>query len=171
MKRAVILDRDGVINDHRDYVNGPDDFILFPDAADAIGRLNRAGHWVLVATNQGGVGLGYMSLDDLAAVHQYMLRELALRGAKIDDIVFCPHAPRAGCSCRKPKPGLILELHRRHQFDLQNSYMVGDRETDIEAGRAAGTKTVLIGREPTTANHSANTLSEAVDWILQDTTF
>lgn len=168
MSGAVILDRDGVINDHRQYVNGPEDFILFPDAAEAIKRLNKHGFPVFVATNQGGVGLGYMSLSDLESVHDYMERQLLAEGARIDDIAFCPHAPKSGCTCRKPKPGLLLDLQERHQFDLRKSYMVGDRETDVQAGQAAGTKTVLIGKGPTAATHRADSLSAAVEWILQD---
>lgn len=168
MKPAVIFDRDGVINDHRQYVNLPADFILFEDAAPAIRRLNELGFLVLVATNQGGVGLGYMSLESLLAIHAYMQRKLSELGANIDDIAFCPHVPHAGCACRKPKPGLLLELQKRNHFDLRHSYMVGDRETDVQAGQAAGTKTVLIGHGPSAATYVASGISDAVDWIIKD---
>jgi len=168
MKRAVILDRDGVINDHRDYVNTPDDLILFDHAAPAIEMLNHAGLVVVVATNQGGVGLGYMTASTLAAVHQKMVRELALQGARVDDIAACTHAPHDGCDCRKPKPGLLLQLQRRNQFDLLSSYMVGDRETDVQAGKTAGTRTVLIGQGPTEADYTASDLLDAANWIVTD---
>jgi D-glycero-D-manno-heptose 1,7-bisphosphate phosphatase len=168
MKHAVILDRDGVINDHRDYVNSPADLYLFDFAGPAIRRLNQAGFLVLVATNQGGVGLGFLSEDTLYDIHLKMLRELAKDGARIDDIAACTHAPKAGCSCRKPKPGMLLELQRRHGFDLSDSYMVGDMETDVEAGKAAGTRTVRIGTGPSAADHVADNLASAVEWIVAD---
>lgn len=165
---AVILDRDGVINDHRQYVNSPSDFILFDDAATAIRQLNEHNFLVAVATNQGGVGLGYMSAQALQDVHEFMLSELRDRGARIDEIAVCPHSPHADCPCRKPKPGLLLELQQRLDFTLANSYMVGDRETDVQAGQAAGTKTVRIGKGPTRADYVAANLSDAVQWILAD---
>jgi D-glycero-D-manno-heptose 1,7-bisphosphate phosphatase len=168
MMRAVILDRDGVINDHRDYVNTPDDLYLFDFAAGAIRRLNEAGFLVVVATNQGGVGLGYMSEDTLQAIHKKMLRELREQGAEIHDVAACTHAPKAGCSCRKPKPGLLLELQRKHGFDLTASYMVGDMETDVEAGQSAGTHTVRIGRGPSAADYVATDLADAARWIVAD---
>ena len=157
MTRAVILDRDGVINDHRRFVNTKDDFFLFPETPEAIRLLNQSGFLVLVATNQGGVGLGYMTEENLAQIHEYMLSRLHEEGGRIDDIAVCPHAPSAGCDCRKPKPGLLLELWYRHHFDLEHSYMVGDRETDVQAGKAAGTKTVLIGPETSAASSSEST--------------
>lgn len=168
MNRAVILDRDGVINDHRDYVNTPDDFILFDFSAKSIVLLREAGFIVVVATNQGGVGLGFMTKQSLDAVHEKMLSELAKEGAVIHDIAACIHSPRAGCSCRKPQPGLLFELQMRNHLDLSKSYMVGDRETDVEAGKAAGTRTVLIGKGPSTADFIASNLLTAAQWIVGD---
>ncbi|MCL6548612.1 MAG: HAD family hydrolase [Alicyclobacillus sp.] len=154
--RAVILDRDGVINDNRRqvYVNSVADFELFPDAAAAIRLLNEAGFQVYVATNQGGVGLGYLTEQTLDEIHRHMLDLLSRQGARIADIAVCTHAPRAGCECRKPKPGMLFQLQRRHGFDLTRSYMVGDRDTDIAAGRAAGTRTVWIDHGETGAASS-----------------
>lgn len=168
MTRAVILDRDGVINDHRNYVNTPDDLILFDDSAQSIIRLREAGFIVVVATNQGGVGLGFMTQQSLDAVHEKMRSELAAEGAVIDDIAACTHSPKAGCSCRKPHPGLLFELQMRNHFDLSESYMVGDRETDVQAGKAAGTRTVLIGQGPSTADFVASNLLTASQWIVED---
>jgi D-glycero-D-manno-heptose 1,7-bisphosphate phosphatase len=168
MKRAVFLDRDGVINDHIRYVNRPEDLILFPFAGRAIARLNEAQFLVFVVTNQGGVGLGYMREEDLAEIHEKMVRELRKEGAYIDDILSCTHSPHAGCECRKPSPQMLLRLADRHGVDLAASYMVGDRATDVEAGRKAGTKTVLIGRrDPSlSVDYQASDLLDAVDWIV-----
>ncbi|QSO53250.1 HAD family hydrolase [Alicyclobacillus curvatus] len=170
MKRAVVLDRDGVINDNSRPVNLPDELILFPDAASSIARLNQAGFLVCVATNQGGVGLGYLSQEGLDQIHDAMLRRLAEHGATIQRIAACTHAPHAGCSCRKPRPGMLLDLHRQLGFSLDDSFMVGDRETDVEAGIAAGMKTAFIGAGKTTAEFQATSLTGVVDWILGEQT-
>jgi D-glycero-D-manno-heptose 1,7-bisphosphate phosphatase len=174
MNRAVILDRDGVINDnrHQPNVNHPEDLILFDFAAEAIRQLNQQGFLVLVATNQGGVGLNYMTKDALEAIHQEMMDRLKSQGAVIDGIAACTHAPRAGCNCRKPRPGLLYQLQRHFDVDLRKSYMVGDRQSDIDAGRAAGTKTVFVlsgaDKECRGADHVCRNLLEAVDWIIKD---
>jgi D-glycero-D-manno-heptose 1,7-bisphosphate phosphatase len=167
-QRAVFLDRDGVINDHIRYVNTPDDLILFPGAGKALKRLRDANFRVFVVTNQGGVGLGYMTEENLHAVHQKMKEELAREGAVIDEIVYCPHKPREGCACRKPSPTMIIDLANRYGIDVTQSFMVGDRETDIEAGIKAGTKTVLIGKGPSQADYVVPDLGRAVDMILAE---
>lgn len=146
--RAVFLDRDGVITEVNStrvhYVNKPEDVYLLPGAAEAIAGLREAGYAVYIVTNQGGIGLRYMSRKDLAEIHSRLEALLAEKGSAVDDIVFCPHRPDAGCPCRKPKPGMILELAKRYDIDLKKSYMVGDRDSDIQAGAAAGTQTVRI---------------------------
>jgi D-glycero-D-manno-heptose 1,7-bisphosphate phosphatase len=164
---AVVLDRDGVINDHRRFVNGPADFYLFSFAAKAIRMLNEQGIPVYVATNQGGVGLGFTTLQSLAEIHEKMLADLEAEGARIDDIAFCPHRPDEGCRCRKPKPGLLLSLQEKHHFDFRQSFMVGDRETDVEAGIEAGMKTIRIGSEKTKADYHCKNLLEAAEYILR----
>ncbi|EPZ49050.1 D-glycero-alpha-D-manno-heptose-1,7-bisphosphate 7-phosphatase [Alicyclobacillus acidoterrestris] len=172
MKPGVFLDRDGVINDHRHYINGPDDFYLFPQAPKAIAALNQANLFVGVVTNQGGVGLGYLSQLSLQAIHEKMTTLLAEEGAYLDDIMYCPHAPKEGCDCRKPKPGMIELLAKRHELDLARSYMVGDRDVDILAGQAAGCKTIFVGGgtlpSRVVPNAHVADIAAAVDWILRD---
>ncbi|HLQ70995.1 MAG TPA: HAD family hydrolase [Bacillota bacterium] len=149
MQKAIFLDRDGVINevktDRVRFVNNPDDLYLLDGVGGAIKIFNDANWKVFVITNQGGVGLGYMKEESLQAIHQRMQDDLALSGATIDDIRYCPHKPHANCACRKPKPKMITDLAKDHDVDVKKSYMVGDREPDIKAGEQAGTKTVLIG--------------------------
>lgn len=170
--KAVFLDRDGVINDHVRYVNTPDDLILFPGVGKAIKRLNDAGYKVFVVTNQGGVGLGFMQEEHLHAVHDKLERELKRDGAVLDEIAYCPHKPKAGCACRKPEAKMILDLASNHQVDLAQSYMVGDRETDVLAGQKAGVTTIYIGPPDAKddavvkADHRAPTLVDAVELIL-----
>lgn len=164
--RAVFLDRDGVINDHVRYVNRADDLILFPGVGRALKQLHDANYRVFVVTNQGGVGLGYMTEGNLHQIHRKMMEELAREGAVIDDIAYCPHKPKEGCVCRKPEPKMITDLAERYHINLAESYMVGDRETDVEAGIRAGTKTILLGEGSSQADFVVPDLVCAVDVIL-----
>ncbi|BCJ88420.1 D-glycero-alpha-D-manno-heptose-1,7-bisphosphate 7-phosphatase [Effusibacillus dendaii] len=170
-ERAVFLDRDGVINDARRPVNNPDDFVLLPGVGKAVKRLNDAGFHVYVVTNQGGVGLGYMTEEDLRQVHEKMVHELAKDGAVIEDIRYCAHKPQAGCRCRKPEAGMILNLAKQNGIDLTQSVIVGDRDFDMEAGRRAGTRTVFIGPKHGNADATAPDLPHAVELILQGAVF
>jgi D-glycero-D-manno-heptose 1,7-bisphosphate phosphatase len=156
-----------VINDHVRPVNRPDDLVLFPGVGQAIKRLRQAGYRVFVVTNQGGVGLGYLTEEDLQKIHQKMVRELAKDGAEIDGIRYCAHKPRAGCICRKPQPGMLHDLAKTYGIDLNRSFMVGDRDIDIQAGRRAGTRTIYIGEGHQDADAAAPDLPHAVDIILQ----
>lgn len=151
MHEAVFLDRDGVINEvlskRVKFVNTPDDFHLLEGVGAAIRKLNGAGYKVFVVTNQGGVGLGFMSERDLHEVHGKMEDDLEVYGARVDDIAYCPDRPGKHSRCRKPAPGMILDLAEKHDIDLARSFMAGDREPDIQAGKNAGTRTAFIGRD------------------------
>lgn len=149
MQPAIFLDRDGVINevktDRVKYVNHPDDLHLLPDVGEAIKLFNDAGWKVFVVTNQGGIGLGFMEEANVETIHRKMEDDLAGFGAWIEAVRCCPHKPHANCACRKPKPKMITDLAVEYDVDVTKSYMVGDRKPDIEAGRRAGTYTVLVG--------------------------
>lgn len=167
MKAAVFLDRDGVINDNGRPVNKPEELVLFKGACEAIKQLNDHGYDVYVVTNQGGVGCGYMTEMALKSVHEKMERDLALCGAVIKEIAACIHHPKSGCNCRKPLPGMITNLAKKHDIDLARSFMVGDLETDCQAGRAAGVgKNIKIGEPTEHADYTVADLSEAVQVIL-----
>ena len=148
--KAIFLDRDGVINVDGGFTHRVEDFKLIDGAAGAIRRANKAGYKVLVVTNQGGIALGHYGKDDMTLFHQHMLDTLEGMDARIDAIAFCPHHPESrweterDCDCRKPKPGMILELAARHRIDLAASALIGDRATDIEAAAAAGTTGFLF---------------------------
>ncbi|MCP8615762.1 D-glycero-alpha-D-manno-heptose-1,7-bisphosphate 7-phosphatase [Salirhabdus salicampi] len=149
MSKAMFLDRDGVINEvltnRVKFVNKPKDFYFLDGVGEAIKLFNDSGYKVFVVTNQGGIGLGHMKESDLHKVHDKMREDLKEYGAVINDIAYCPHKPHANCPCRKPKPKMILDLAEKYDIDVKQSFMVGDREADILAGKRAGTKTVLIG--------------------------
>lgn len=145
-KKAVFLDRDGVLNQSIGSrpPNNATELKLFPGVPQAVALLNEAGFLVFVVTNQGGVGLGYMTPQELDAIHRKLADEVAQAGGHFTEIMTCIHKPRAGCACRKPKPGMLLTLAEKYNVDLAQSFMVGDRDMDIEAGKAAGTTTILI---------------------------
>src|SRR5699024_8157502 len=149
MPAGMFLDRDGVINEvlskRVQFVNTPEDVYLLNGAGEAIRHFNEMGFKVFIVTNQGGIGLGYMSEADLYAVHDKIRADLAVYGAHIDDIAYCPHKPHEGCACRKPGAQMILTLAEKHHVELAKSYMIGDREVDVEAGRRAGLQTILVG--------------------------
>jgi D-glycero-D-manno-heptose 1,7-bisphosphate phosphatase len=146
MKRqAVFLDRDGVINvENGEYICRSEELCILAGVLEAVAALTRAGWAVVVFTNQSGVGRGYMSADALDAVHDYLRCAVAKSGGQLTAIYACPHHPEAGCECRKPKPGMLLQAAREHNIDLTHSYAVGDTPRDIAAGRAAGCQTVLV---------------------------
>lgn len=141
----VILDRDGVINfDSPDYIKSPEEWQPIPGSLNAIAQLNQAGHSVVVATNQSGVGRGYYTEQTLVKIHDKMLRALEQVDGHIDKIYYCPHIPQAGCDCRKPKPGLLHQIKADFPKLFNNAVMVGDSLRDIQAAQAANCKAVLV---------------------------
>ncbi|MFY0518235.1 D-glycero-alpha-D-manno-heptose-1,7-bisphosphate 7-phosphatase [Lysinibacillus sp. UGB7] len=174
MKRAVFLDRDGVINEvltnRVKFVNKPQDLYFLPAVPQAIKKLNKYFDFVFVVTNQGGVGLGFMKESKLQQIHVHMINELKKQGAIIHEVAYCPHKPKAGCACRKPNSKLIVDLGKKYNIDLVKSYMVGDTDTDIIAGKRAGTKGVFLGKSDPLADAIFPDLISAVDWIIEDVT-
>lgn len=149
---AVFLDRDGTINVEVDYLARPEDLELYPGAAAAVRRLNEAGRFVVVVTNQSGVARGLLDEETLSRIHARLDELLADAGAHVDAYSWCPHHPDVGqppyrraCDCRKPAPGMLLDAAREHGLDLARSWTVGDSLRDVAAGRAAGTRAILVG--------------------------
>ena len=143
--KLIILDRDGVINEDSDaFVKSLDEWIPLPGSIDAIARLSKAGWTVAVATNQSGLGRGYFSESILQAMHQRLIDLVAEQGGKVDLIRYCPHAPDAGCDCRKPAPGLFRQIAQHFGLSLQQVPTVGDSLRDLEAGVAVGCRPFLV---------------------------
>lgn len=141
----VILDRDGVINhDSDDYIKSPDEWQPLPGSLEAIARLCRADYTVVVATNQAGVGRGLFSLEMLTRIHRKMASSIRDKGGRLDSIFFCPHSPADQCGCRKPKPGMLLEISDRLNIGLSGVPVVGDSLRDLEAAAAAGAMPVMV---------------------------
>ncbi|MBU0568972.1 D-glycero-beta-D-manno-heptose 1,7-bisphosphate 7-phosphatase [bacterium] len=142
--KACFLDRDGVINEEAGYIRSPEQLKLFSFAGPAIKLLNEKGIKAIVVTNQSGIGRGYFDRKALDEIHRKLRSELAKEGAFLDGIYYCPHHPDNDCHCRKPKPGLFLKAAGDFDLDLGRCCTIGDKLTDLEAGREAGTKTILV---------------------------
>ena len=143
--KLIILDRDGTINEDRDdFVKSPDEWVPIPGALEAIARLNHAGWHTVVATNQSGLGRGTYDMAALNAMHIKMNQLLAKQGGRIDAVFFCPHAPEDVCTCRKPLPGLFLQIGERFSVDLKDVPVVGDALRDLQAGAAVGCEPHLV---------------------------
>jgi D-glycero-D-manno-heptose 1,7-bisphosphate phosphatase len=155
LKRAVFFDRDGVINRDHGYVGSPDRFELVEGAAHAIRLCREAGYLVFVVTNQAGVAHGYFEEDAVRSLHDHMRALLAAEGAEIDDTRYCPHHPEAKraayrqiCSCRKPEAGMILDLAKHWSIDLGRSFLIGDKEGDLEAAKRVHMRAFLFREGP-----------------------
>ena len=143
--KLVILDRDGTINHDSDhYIKSPAEWRPIEGSLEAIARLTQAGYRVVVATNQSGIARGLFDTATLIAIHDMLQRAAALAGGRIDAFFFCPHAADSACACRKPKPGMLLEIARRFNVSLADVYMVGDAPRDVQAAAAAGARPVLV---------------------------
>jgi len=136
--KAIFLDRDGVINVDHGYVGSIKDFEFISGVFEALRMLQKKGYKLFIVTNQSGIGRGYYSEEDFLKLTEWMLQRFEEEGIRIEEVAYCPHHPDAGCSCRKPEPGMIEKLARMYGIDLKNSYMIGDKPSDVEAGRRAG---------------------------------
>lgn len=149
MHKAVFVDRDGTINRDVPYCSRPEDFELLPTVAEGIRLLNEHGFKVVVVTNQSGIARGYFTEAMLHKIHRKMLADLAVEGAVIDAIYYCPHHPDDGCECRKPGTGLFHRAEAALDIDLAGSYVIGDRLLDVVAAREINCKVALVpGSEP-----------------------
>jgi histidinol-phosphate phosphatase family protein len=143
-KAAVFVDRDGTICFDKHYLADPAGLELIPTVPEGIRRLNDAGLPVIVITNQSGIARGYFDEKALSAIHKRLKDLLASKGAKIDDIFFCPHLPDAGCRCRKPKTGMLEDAAKKHHIDLALSFVIGDRMMDIEMAHKTKAVGILV---------------------------
>jgi D-glycero-D-manno-heptose 1,7-bisphosphate phosphatase len=179
---GVLLDRDGVISQQTAFVNEPDDLTLIDGAAEAIARLNRAGWPVAIITNQGGIGMGYLTEEMLHTIHDKLIQLLSVANAHVDAIYYCPHMANAkltayqmDCACRKPGTGMLERASEDLGIELSKSVVVGDATTDVLAGIRAGCSTILVktgfggkdGKAIAEPDAVVADISAAVDLILR----
>jgi D-glycero-D-manno-heptose 1,7-bisphosphate phosphatase len=143
--KLVILDRDGTINhDSEHYIKSLEEWRPIRGSLEAIARLTQAGYRIVVATNQSGIARGLFTTKALFDIHDALQRAAAQAGGRVDAFFFCPHAADAACQCRKPQPGMLLEVARRFNVALKDTYVVGDALRDVQAAAAAGARPVLV---------------------------
>ena len=181
-QRAIFLDRDGTINIYKGFLRNINDFELIQGIGDAIQRINEQGYLAIVVTNQPVIARGELSKAELEEIHNRMETELGREGAYLDGIYVCPHHPDKGyegevvglkidCACRKPKPGMLLCAEKDFNINLEESWMVGDRESDIKAGRAAGCKTALVGWEDYGQDVTVASVADFVEHFVKGSLF
>ena len=147
-ERAVFLDRDDTIIRDVGYLRDPRGLEFLPGAIQALRMLQEKRMALILISNQAGVGRGWLRGSDLERVHARLIKLLGQRGIALQSAYYCPHAPWEGCTCRKPRPGLLCRAAREHGLDPTRSFMVGDKLSDVAAGRRAGCRTVLLGPAP-----------------------
>ncbi|KPU82763.1 D,D-heptose 1,7-bisphosphate phosphatase [Psychromonas sp. PRT-SC03] len=168
-KRAIFIDRDGVLNVDHGYISKVDDFEFIEGAIDALRGFQEKGYLLVLITNQSGIARGYFSEEQFNTLTQWMDWSLTDRGVDLDGIYYCPHHAKHGlgeykveCDCRKPKPGMLLEAIKELNIDVTESILVGDKISDIQAGIAAGVKTNYLVRSGKEVTIEGETLATAV---------
>lgn len=142
---TIFVDRDGVINQNRaNHVLAWKDFQFIDDSIKALALLHQAGYQIIVVTNQAAIARGLISVPELELIHHRMMEAIEAGGGKVKSILYCTHLPNAGCACRKPKPGLLLQAAQTFNVDLPNTWMIGDHNTDMQTALAAGCKPLLV---------------------------
>ena len=193
---AIFLDRDGTLIKEIGYLHRPEDIQIYPEAFEAVEKINQSGAHAIVITNQSAIARGLIGQEDLEQLHRLISAAFRQKGARIDAFYYCPHHPTEGtgghtrtCDCRKPQPGLLLRAAQELQLDLDASHMIGDKLQDIEAGHRAGCQAILVktgygqekllslNKEKASRSSSSNLLQqpdqvsvnilEAVNWILE----
>ncbi|UCE66943.1 MAG: HAD family hydrolase [Candidatus Zixiibacteriota bacterium] len=170
---AIFLDRDGVLIVERDFLMNTDDIEFYPETIKALAAIKNE-YIKIVVSNQSGIARGYFTSEDVERVNSEISEMLGGKGIFIDAFLFCPHGPEDECACRKPRPGMILEAAKKLNIDLKKSWIIGDKSSDIEAGKASGIRTVLVktgygGSEPGASNanpdFTASDIGEAIEYI------
>ena len=160
--KTIFLDRDGVINKEVNYLCKIDDFEFIEGIFDACLYFQKLGYQIIIITNQSGIARGYYSEDDYQLISKWMLTQFEDKGITILDILHCPHGPDSTCDCRKPQPGLLLKAKSKHNIDMQKSWMIGDKERDIQAANAAGIQNTILVK----SGHSIDVENSKAEYVL-----
>ena len=160
--KVFFVDRDGVINKEVGYLHEISKFEFIEGTIDGLKTIINKGYKIIIVTNQSGIGRGMYDINAFEILNDWMLKKFESKGVKILDVFFCPHSPNENCSCRKPKPGLFLEAQKKFNIDMEQSWSIGDKETDVEAASLSGiTNTVLVR-----SGHKINETTSKSNFII-----
>ena len=164
LHRAVFLDRDGVLTRERpDFVKSPEELEILPGIEGPLHEIQKLGFRIVIVTNQSVVGRGLTTHHEMSKIHQKLVQELARFGCVVDGVYYCPHRPDEGCDCRKPEPGLILRASSELGIDPARSWMIGDKEIDLEAARRAGCRGIRVQTNGNGLKEAVHTIALAED--------
>ena len=175
-RRGIFLDRDGTLIHDMGYPRDAQQVQLLPGAVAALARLRDEGWLLVLISNQSGIGRGLVTAEEAEQVHSQVIASLAAQGIELTGAYYCPHAPEEKCQCRKPAPGMLRQAAKELHIDLGSSFMIGDKPSDIEAGKRAGCRTILFGyrwpvvdgRLEDKPDHVAANWTEVIDCIRKD---
>jgi len=165
--KTIFLDRDGVINKEVGYLHKIEDFEFINGVFDACRYLQSVGYKIIVVTNQSGIARGYYSEDNFHIVSSWMLEQFKENGVDILDVFFCPHGPGSTCDCRKPKPGMFIQANNKYDIDMENSWMIGDKEADIQAANAVGIQNTILVKSGHAIDEESSNARFIIDSIEQ----
>ena len=163
--KTIFLDRDGVINKEVGYLHKIEDFIFIDGVFEACLSFKKLNYQIIIISNQSGIARGYFTLFEYEKLTKWMLNQFSKKNISILDVFFCPHGPKSKCNCRKPKPGMLIDAKNKYNIDLEKSWMIGDKETDIEAANLAGISNTILLRSGHIINESHSKSKHIIDSI------
>jgi D-glycero-D-manno-heptose 1,7-bisphosphate phosphatase len=163
MQKAVFLDRDGVINEEVNYLHKIEDFKFVDGTIESLKYLQNLGYKLFIITNQSGISRGYYTTEDYEVLTSWLFEEFYKNNINISQIEYCPHSPDENCSCRKPKTGMIKNILKNHQIDLENSWLIGDKDSDIKCANNANIKNTIQVK----SGHSFDETKSIATYICQ----
>ena len=166
-KKAIFLDRDGVINIDVNYLYRINDFEFIEGIFEACHHFQNLGYSIIIVTNQSGIARDLYKDEDFQVLTNWMIKEFKKNNITILDIYYCPHGPESKCNCRKPKPGMLIEAKIKHNINMKNSWMIGDKEIDIKAANGAGIKNTILVRSGHKINEASSNAMFFLDSIYQ----
>jgi D-glycero-D-manno-heptose 1,7-bisphosphate phosphatase len=167
--KTIFLDRDGVINKEVGYLHKIEDFIFIDGVFEACLSFKKLDYQIIIISNQSGIARGYFTLFDYENLTKWMLNQFSKKNISILDVFFCPHGPKSKCSCRKPMPGMLIGARDKFNIDMKKSWLIGDKESDIEAANRSGIKKTILVRSGHLINENITKSSEVVDSIREST--
>ena len=168
--KTIFLDRDGVINKEVGYLHKIENFKFINGVFSACAHFQKLGYKIIIISNQSGISRGYFNENDYQALTSWMLKQFKKNDIIILDVYHCPHGPKSTCSCRKPKPGMLEKANRTHNIDFNNSWLIGDKETDIQVAYAVGIENTILVRSGHLINEDSSKALYIIDSIKESTT-